>query len=248
MAAITGQCPNVETNEGFYPILYLYRRETKDSGGAGEFRGGMGATSCWIPYGTDGRPIQLVLATFGEAFPTALGVDGGYPANTAMYKMARGAAVQEWFARGEIPGDIAEAGGELQYLPEKCETRQEPDDVFEHTWSGGGGFGDPLDRDPEKVAADVRNDAVSPAAARDVYGVVLDGDGRWTQTRRRAGVRRSAPSVWPSTRARTTWPAAERSSTRSTTISRSTTATRSSAAAAATSCARPTRTSRRAPS
>ena len=49
MAAITGQCPNVETNEGFYPILYLYRRETKDSGGPGEFRGGMGATSCWIP-------------------------------------------------------------------------------------------------------------------------------------------------------------------------------------------------------
>ena len=33
MAAITGQCPNVETNEGFYPVLYLYRRETKDSGG-----------------------------------------------------------------------------------------------------------------------------------------------------------------------------------------------------------------------
>jgi N-methylhydantoinase B len=31
MAAITGQCPNVETNEGFYPILYLYRRETQDS-------------------------------------------------------------------------------------------------------------------------------------------------------------------------------------------------------------------------
>ena len=59
MAAITGQCPNVETNEGFYPILYLYRRETKDSGGPGEYRGGMGATSCWIPHDTDGRPIQL---------------------------------------------------------------------------------------------------------------------------------------------------------------------------------------------
>ena len=60
MAAITGQCPNVETNKEFYPILYLYRRETKDSGGPGEYRGGMGATSCWVPHDTDGRPIELV--------------------------------------------------------------------------------------------------------------------------------------------------------------------------------------------
>jgi N-methylhydantoinase B len=173
MAAITGQCPNVETNEGFYPILYLYRRETKDSGGPGEYRGGMGATSCWIPHDTDGRPIQLVLATFGQAFPTAFGVDGGYPANTAMYKMMRGADVDEWFARGEIPTDISLLRGELEYLPAKFETQEMPQDVFEHTWSGGGGYGDPLDRQPEKVLTDVLNDAVSVQAAEAFYGVVI---------------------------------------------------------------------------
>jgi N-methylhydantoinase B len=173
MAAITGQCPNVETNEGFYPVLYLYRRETKDSGGPGEYRGGMGATSCWIPHDTDGRPIQLVLATFGQAFPTAFGVDGGYPANTAMYKMMRGADLDEWFARGEIPTDISLLRGELEYLPAKFETQEMPQDVFEHTWSGGGGYGDPLDRQPEKVLTDVLNDAVSVQAAEAFYGVVI---------------------------------------------------------------------------
>jgi N-methylhydantoinase B len=173
MAAITGQCPNVETNEGFYPVLYLYRRETKDSRGPGEYRGGMGATSCWIPHDTDGRPIQLVLATFGQAFPTAFGVDGGYPANTAMYKMMRGADVDEWFARGEIPTDISLLRGELEYLPAKFETQEMPQDVFEHTWSGGGGYGDPLDRQPEKVLTDVLNDAVSVQAAEAFYGVVI---------------------------------------------------------------------------
>ena len=177
MAAITGQCPNVETNEGFYPILYLYRRETKDSGGAGEFRGGLGATSCWVPHDTDGQPIQLVLATFGEAFPTALGIDGGYPANTAMYRIKRATDVTEWFARGEIPTDLDELDGELEHLPQKCETLQSVGDAFEHTWSGGGGFGDPLDRDPERVAEDVRNDAVSAEAARSLYGVALEPDG-----------------------------------------------------------------------
>ena len=40
--------------------------------------------------------------------------------------------------------------------------------------SGGGGHGDPYDRDPEAVAADVRDEIVSPEAARRDYGVVLD--------------------------------------------------------------------------
>ena len=175
MAAITGQCPNVETNEGFYPILYLYRRETKDSGGPGEFRGGMGATSCWIPYGNGGEALQLVLACFGEAFPTALGIDGGYPANTSMYRMVRNSNVEEWLARGEIPPTLEALSGTLEHLPQKCETLQHATDAFEHTWSGGGGFGDPLDRDPERVLDDVLNDAVSSHAATEIYGVVIDG-------------------------------------------------------------------------
>lgn len=176
MAAITGQCPNVETNEGFYPILYLYRRETTDSGGPGEWRGGMGATSCWIPHGTDGESLQLVLATFGQAFPTALGIDGGYPANTAMFRMVRDSDTRQIIASGKLPTELEQIEGGLEHLPEKYETLEGPDDVFEHTWSGGGGFGDPLDRDPERVHADIRNDAVSVAAARDIYGVVVDGE------------------------------------------------------------------------
>lgn len=176
MAAITGQCPNVETNEGFYPILYLYRRETKDSGGPGEWRGGMGATSCWIPHGTDGESLQLVLATFGQAFPTALGIDGGYPANTSMFRMVRDSNARDIIASGRLPTHLEEIRGTLEHLPEKHETLEGPDDVFEHTWSGGGGFGDPLDRDPHKVHEDVINDAVSVEAARDIYGVVVNGD------------------------------------------------------------------------
>ena len=146
-----------------------------DSGGPGEFRGGMGATSCWIPYDTNERPLQLVLATFGQAFPTALGVDGGYPANTAMFKMLRDSDIDAWIERGEFPRDIAAMAGTLEYLPAKCETLQNPRDVFEHTWSGGGGFGDPIDRDPGKVAEDVANGAVSEGAARAIYGVVVNG-------------------------------------------------------------------------
>jgi N-methylhydantoinase B len=94
-----------------------------------------------------------------------------------MYRMKRETDVAEWFARREIPTDLEELDGELEHLPQKCETLQSVGDAFEHTWSGGGGFGDPLDRDPERVAEDVRNDAVSAEAARSLYGVALEPDG-----------------------------------------------------------------------
>jgi N-methylhydantoinase B len=43
-------------------------------------------------------------------------------------------------------------------------------------WNGGGGYGDPLARDPEKVLADVRAGLVSAESAREIYGVALAGD------------------------------------------------------------------------
>jgi N-methylhydantoinase B/oxoprolinase/acetone carboxylase alpha subunit len=45
-----------------------------------------------------------------------------------------------------------------------------------YTLGMGGGFGSPLDRDPEAVLKDVENELVSPDVARDVYGVVIDPD------------------------------------------------------------------------
>jgi N-methylhydantoinase B len=42
-------------------------------------------------------------------------------------------------------------------------------------WNGGGGFGDPLQREPERVAQDVAHGLVSAVAAREVYGVEMNG-------------------------------------------------------------------------
>ena len=51
-------------------------------------------------------------------------------------------------------------------------------DVFYRRWAGGGGYGDPLERDPELVAQDFRNGLVSEKTALSVYGVVLDENGQ----------------------------------------------------------------------
>ncbi|MDP6787919.1 MAG: hydantoinase B/oxoprolinase family protein [Rhodospirillales bacterium] len=50
-------------------------------------------------------------------------------------------------------------------------------DVFRHVMSGGGGFGDPLERDPEQVLGDVIEEKVTPDHARREYGVVIDASG-----------------------------------------------------------------------
>ena len=49
-----------------------------------------------------------------------------------------------------------------------------PGQALEALIAGGGGFGEPLDRDPERVRQDVRKGWVTVEKARDTYGVVLD--------------------------------------------------------------------------
>ncbi len=62
-----------------------------------------------------------------------------------------------------------------------------------HRMAGGGGHGDPLERDPRAVARDVLDDKVSVAAARELYGVVVGHDGELdleaTESLRRGAVR-----------------------------------------------------------
>src|SRR6185369_1021695 len=77
------------------------------------------------------------------------------------------------------PNDIAEVKGEDVTLELRQENfKQKPDDVYAVIWSAAGGFGDPLERDPEKVLDDViEQRSVSAEAAREIYGVVIASGG-----------------------------------------------------------------------
>ena len=61
-------------------------------------------------------------------------------------------------------------------------------------WSAAGGFGDPLERDAERVKADVDNGDVTEKAALEIYGVVL-GDARATERRRTEPGRGASPGM-----------------------------------------------------
>ena len=170
--------PNVEHTEQTFPLLFLYRKEVIDSGGAGKYRGGLSAESCFIPHHTD--VITQDTLSSGNAMPTSLGTMAGYPGAVNVYKFKRATDILERLGRRQIPNDIAEVKGEEVTLQLRQEGfLQKPEDVYAVLWSAAGGFGDPLERDPEKVREDaVDHRSVSVASAHEIYGVVITTDGR----------------------------------------------------------------------
>jgi N-methylhydantoinase B len=167
---------NVETNEHFFPLLYLYRRQLPDSGGPGMFRGGVGGERAFIPYDAN-QPLDTALYSYGVEAPASAGICGAYPAATCYMAIKRGTNLWEVFQQGQVVTDLGDLEGELEVQPAMRVTRLGGRDVTLCAYPGGGGYGDPLDRAPELVLRDIRNGLVSPEWARLIYGVVVkEGD------------------------------------------------------------------------
>src|SRR5581483_11476331 len=175
-SSIRATIANVESYELRYPILYLYRRQTPDSGGPGRFRGGAGISMMYTAHGVDEIPTKI-LHTFGVEQPESPGMGGGYPSCTNQFAILRGSDLADRFARGEVPQSLEELEGRLDTFGPYAVTSMREGDVYRTVSQGGGGYGDPLDRDPELVAADVERSLVSRVWAERVYGVVLDEAG-----------------------------------------------------------------------
>lgn len=172
-----GRVADVEINEFSFPMLYLWRREEIDSGGPGRYRGGMGASSCFIPHDSPIGGVHLVVSATGKSLPQAPGLSGGYPAATQWDVLLRNSEVRRSFAEGSIPQDFEEIGGEPNTLPPHYETDMSEQDVYFTNWQGGGGMGDPLLREMENVAFDFRDGRISAVAAESIYGVRLTEEG-----------------------------------------------------------------------
>jgi len=170
--------PNVEHNEQSFPVLILYRKEVIDSGGAGRWRGGLSAETCFIPHRTESMTHDTLSS--GNAIPTSTGMMGGYPATVNVYKFRRATDILQRLKDRDMIDDISEVKGEVVELQLRQQNfLQHPDDVYSVIWTAAGGFGDPAERDAERVAKDViENGAVSAAAAREIYGVVITADQR----------------------------------------------------------------------
>jgi N-methylhydantoinase B len=157
---------NVEKNEYLYPMLYLWRRETADSGGPGRFRGGVGGEHAYVIHGSSGD-FACTLFAHGVEQPTSAGMAGGEPGAPNGFTIHRGGRDVRARRRDELAGT-------LEVPPPKANLTLHPDDVFIHWYAGGGGYGDPFDRDPQRVLADARDGKVTGERAATHYGVVID--------------------------------------------------------------------------
>lgn len=162
---------NVESMEAQFPLIFIYRRDTVDSGGPGRWRGGVSAESAIAPYGVD--ELDLRVTTFGSDHSCTEGLAGGLPGAGSNGILVKEGDGLDAIAAGRVPIRPGDWRGEWIPLPSKCDLTLGRTDVFVAVPHGGGGFGDPLTRDAELVARDVNRGYVSIERARDSYGVVV---------------------------------------------------------------------------
>jgi N-methylhydantoinase B len=166
---------DVEWFESHYPFLYLFRRHMVDAGGAGKYRGGVGQEVALAIHDAPEHSIRAVAYGVAGLRNSGRGVFGGYPGAPSLLIHHQGTDVRDILDRGEVPEDMETIGGEAVPLPYR-EFAMGEDDVLFVSNASGGGYGDPLDRDPAAVLHDVQEGIVSATAALHVYGVVVAND------------------------------------------------------------------------
>jgi N-methylhydantoinase B len=144
----------VEEVEIWYPVLTLDYGLVPDSEGAGRHRGGLGVRRSYTFRDHDA--VFTVLAD-RRKFPP-FGLLGGKPGKPARYL-------------------LASPDGSVRDLPSKTTFKVRAGEVVIYETCGGGGYGDPLERDPDLVLRDVIEGKVDRQRAHDVYGVVIDALG-----------------------------------------------------------------------
>lgn len=165
--------PNVETNEAQQPALYLWRRLVPQSGGPGAFRGGQALDLAYAVYETD---VLSGAICCGCAETPAHGVAGGHPGAGATWSSYHDTNLAELLAAGRQPLESALEGEVPVQKSNEGRLELREHEVIRMRGGGGGGLGDPLLRDPEIVAKDVRDGYVTPEHAEAVYGVALGAD------------------------------------------------------------------------
>jgi N-methylhydantoinase B len=146
----------VEATEAKTPIIVEQRALRQDSGGPGKYRGGLG-----VANEVRMRRTATIHAHVERTLCAPWGLHGGKDAMANRISIRRQDGRIERFSTGKIKPTEIDAG-----------------DGFLIETAGGGGFWNPLERDPERVLADVRSGYVSLEAARRDYGVVIHQQGR----------------------------------------------------------------------
>ena len=156
-AATAANIP-VEVAESEFPIMIECYGLVPDSGGPGRYRGGLAIERSWRTL-VSATTLQV---RSDRQSHSPYGLYGGLPGGRSANELSNGRATQAY--------------------PPMFSTTVGQGTLYHHRMAGGGGWGDPLERDPGAVADDVRNEKVGTESAREHYGVLLRSDGSVDET------------------------------------------------------------------
>jgi len=148
---------SVEVCENVMPFFWEEMNLMQDMEGPGQWIGARGSVAirhCNAPE--DATTLLMAGDASGTFFPPAGSNGAPYAPTGNLYMKTAGSDKKEFF-------------------PTMCMKPMFPGDILYTECMGGGGYGNPLDRDPEKIRLDVRDEYISVKRARNVYGVVCQG-------------------------------------------------------------------------
>jgi N-methylhydantoinase B len=170
----------IEVFENKVPIRFEELSLRQNSGGIGEYRGGLGVRRDYR-FLDDVKGITLIKKTRTDGW----GLDGGEPGDRNVVAVQSNGE-DGWSGRFDFLVDNNE-----DYDPDNNEQYTgmmqgwfKSGEILSNRSGGGGGYGDPFDRHPKKVCDDVTNGYVSRESAKTDYGVVITEEGEidWEAT------------------------------------------------------------------
>jgi N-methylhydantoinase B len=174
--------PDIEVLESWFPLLFTERAVRGGTEGAGTFRAGGGNQFAFRPHGVD----TLHGVTFGtRRWMPLQGFAGGRPGACNEFVIHRADGTDKMI-------DVSTSGEMIH-----------EGDWYEVRLAGGGGFGDPFDRDPAMVERDVRRERLTAEEARSAYGVIIGDPASTDRLRdemRQARLARATPAPKPLSR------------------------------------------------
>ena len=138
--------PSIEVMEAISPLLVWRREFRKDSGGHGKYRGGYGQVL--LIENRASRPINLSFIAERTRNP-AQGLCGGTSGK---------------------PIEISKVGTN-HLIPTKAKIRLMPTEIIRMAHGGGGGYGNPKDRELQQIKEDLKNELIAEDVAKGIYGL-----------------------------------------------------------------------------
>ncbi len=191
---VFGRAPNTEQVENEFPLLVPLSNHWKDSCGHGKYRGGVGTVQMWVAHHVPA--VYMMAIADNSKLQTPQPLFGGYAPCTVPGIGIRGADVKGLLAEGSNKLDLdvhtllkerpIDGSYEVEFQGRSVRPYNNGDVATFAFSCGGTGYGDPLDRDPASVEADIIKGILSPASAQKVYKVA------WDEGSRRIDLDRSA--------------------------------------------------------